>query len=102
MRLRDIALNNIKRRKAKVSFLLAGLMAGVATVVALVTITVTLNRDIEEKLDRFGANIVITPKTEGLSLNYGGIKLGAGGLAKDIGAYIKHIISVQISHRPYG
>jgi putative ABC transport system permease protein len=76
MRLRDIALNNIKRRKAKVSFLLAGLMAGVATVVALVTITVTLNRDIEEKLDRFGANIVITPKTEGLSLSYGGISLG--------------------------
>jgi putative ABC transport system permease protein len=76
MRLRDIALNNIKRRKAKVSFLLAGLMAGVTTVVALVTITVTLNRDIEEKLDRFGANIVVTPKTEGLSLNYGGINLG--------------------------
>jgi putative ABC transport system permease protein len=76
MRLRDIALNNIKRRKAKVSFLLAGLMVGVATVVALVSITVTLNRDIEEKLDRFGANIVITPKTEGLSLSYGGIDLG--------------------------
>jgi putative ABC transport system permease protein len=76
MRLRDIALSNIKRRKAKVAFLLAGLMVGVATVVALVSITVTLNRDIEEKLDRFGANIVISPKTEGLSLSYGGINLG--------------------------
>lgn len=76
MRIRDIALNNIRRRKTKVSFLLAGLMVGVATVVALVSITITLNRDIEEKLDRFGANIVISPKTEGLSLSYGGINLG--------------------------
>jgi putative ABC transport system permease protein len=76
MRLRDIAFNNIRRRKTKVSFLLAGLMAGVATVVALVSITYTLNRDIEEKLDRFGANIVISPKTEGMSLSYGGINLG--------------------------
>jgi putative ABC transport system permease protein len=76
MRLRDIALSNIKRRKGKVSFLLAGLMVGVATVVALVSITITLNRDIEEKLDRFGANIVISPMTEGLSLAYGGINLG--------------------------
>jgi len=76
MRLRDIALSNIKRRKTKVSFLLAGLMVGVATVVALVSITLTLNQDIEEKLDRFGANIVISPRTEGLSLAYGGISLG--------------------------
>jgi putative ABC transport system permease protein len=76
MKLRDIALSNIKRRKGKVSFLLAGLMVGVATVVALVSITITLNRDIEEKLDRFGANIVISPRTEGLSLAYGGISLG--------------------------
>jgi putative ABC transport system permease protein len=76
MRIRDIAFNNIRRRKTKVSFLLAGLMVGVATVVALVSITITLNRDIEEKLDRFGANIVISPKTEGMSLSYGGINLG--------------------------
>ena len=76
MKLRNIALSNIKRRTAKISFLLAGLMVGVATVVALVTITITLNQDIEEKLDRFGANIVISPRTEGLSLTYGGISLG--------------------------
>jgi len=76
MRIRDIAFNNIRRRKTKVSFLLAGLMVGVATVVALVSITATLNADIEEKLDRFGANIVISPKTEGMSLSYGGINLG--------------------------
>lgn len=76
MRISDIALNNIRRRRGKAAFLMAGLMVGVATVVALTCITVTLNRDIEEKLDRFGANIVISPRTEGLSMSYGGINLG--------------------------
>jgi putative ABC transport system permease protein len=91
MKLRDIALSNIKRRKGKVSFLLAGLMVGVATVVALVSITITLNRDIEEKLDRFGANIVISPRTEGLSLAYGGISLGG------VSYNVKEITSEEVS-----
>jgi putative ABC transport system permease protein len=91
MKLRDIALSNIKRRKGKVSFLLAGLMVGVATVVALVSITITLNRDIEEKLDRFGANIVISPRTEGLSLAYGGISLGG------VSYNVKEITSEEVA-----
>jgi putative ABC transport system permease protein len=76
MRLREIAFNNLKRRRSKAAFLLAGLMVGVAAVVSLTTITMTMSRDIEEKLDRFGANILISPKTEGLSLSYGGLTLG--------------------------
>lgn len=76
MRLWNISYYNLRRRKAKFSFLLAGLGVGVATVVALVSITTTLNRQMEEKLDRFGANIVISPRSEGLALEYGGISLG--------------------------
>jgi len=76
MRLRDISFNNLKRRKGKAFFLLAGLTTGVATVVALTTISLTMGHNIEEKLDRFGANIVISPQTEGFSLSYGGISLG--------------------------
>lgn len=76
MNLRDISFNNLKRRKGKAFFLLAGLTTGVATVVALTTISLTMGHSIEEKLDRFGANIVISPQTEGFSLNYGGISLG--------------------------
>jgi putative ABC transport system permease protein len=76
MRIRDIALNNLRRRRVKAVFLLAGLMIGAAAVVSLTTITMTMSRDIEEKLDRFGANILISPKTEGLSLSYGGLTLG--------------------------
>ncbi|UCF88347.1 MAG: ABC transporter permease [bacterium] len=76
MTLKDIALLNLRRRKAKAAFLLAGLLIGVTTVVALVSLTATMKEDITDKLDKFGANILIVPKTENLSLTYGGLSLG--------------------------
>ena len=76
MKLRTIAANNLRRRKAKVFFLIVGLMIGVSSVVALMTTTRILSEDIAHKMDEFGANIIITPKSEGLSLTYGGLSLG--------------------------
>jgi putative ABC transport system permease protein len=76
MKLHTISINNLRRRKAKMAFLTVGLMVGIATVVTLVTITSSMSRDIERKMDEFGANILITPQSNGLSMNYGGISLG--------------------------
>jgi len=76
MTLKDIALLNLRRRKAKAAFLLAGLLIGVTTVVGLMTLVDTMKEDITDKLDKFGANILIVPKTENLSLTYGGLSLG--------------------------
>jgi len=76
MTLKDIALLNLRRRKAKAAFLLAGLLIGVTTVVALMSLVETMKEDITNKLDKFGANILIVPKTENLSLTYGGLSLG--------------------------
>ena len=75
MNLRTIAFNNLRRRKGRMAFLLAGLLIGVATVVTLFSLSTSLTLDAEHKLDSFGANIVITPKRDNLSLSYGGITL---------------------------
>jgi putative ABC transport system permease protein len=82
MKLHDIAVNNLRRRKGKVFFLVMGLLVGVAAVVALLTTTSILEADIAHKMDEFGANILITPRSEGLSLTYGGLSLG--GLSFDV------------------
>src|SRR5512138_392320 len=76
MKLHTISINNLKRRKAKMAFLTIGLMVGIATIVTLVTLTASMSSDIERKMDEFGANILITPQSNGLSMNYGGISLG--------------------------
>lgn len=76
MKLYNIAVNNLRRRKARALFLVAGLMIGVASVVTLYTSLRIIEEDIGHKMDEYGANIVIVPKTEGLSLSYGGLSLG--------------------------
>ncbi len=76
MNLRDIAFKNLLRRKAKALFVLAGLAIGVSTVVALISFVDAMTQNINHKLEKYGANILIVPKTENLSLTYGGLSLG--------------------------
>lgn len=80
MRLRNIAWLNLRRRKAKAAFVLVGLMIGVATVVALVTLFQSVSHNILHQMEKYGANILVVPKSEHLSLSYGGISLGGVSL----------------------
>jgi putative ABC transport system permease protein len=76
MTLKDIAVKNLLRRKSKAVFVLAGLLIGVATVVVVISFIEGMTRDINDKLDKYGANILMMPKTENLALNYGGLSIG--------------------------
>jgi putative ABC transport system permease protein len=76
MTLRSIAFANLRRRKARAAFLVAGLLVGVATVVALLTLARSMSGEAEANLESYGANIVITPRAEDVALTYGGIDVG--------------------------
>lgn len=76
MKLESIALNNLRRRKGRMAFLVAGLLLGVGTVVTLMSLSSALTAETQHKLENFGANIIITPQSDNLSLSYGGISLG--------------------------
>lgn len=76
MKLHNISFNNLRRRKGKMIFLVLGLFIGVATIVTLLSISESMSRDIEDRLDQFGANIVMVPKSDNLTLSYGGITVG--------------------------
>jgi putative ABC transport system permease protein len=76
MTLKEIAFRNLIRRKGKAAFILAGLIIGVTTVVAVISMVEAMTSDINEKLEKYGANILVVPKTENLSLTYGGLSLG--------------------------
>ena len=77
MRLIDVALNNLARRKGRMALLVLGLTIGVATVVTLVAITETMQSDVAVKLDEYGANILIVPKADDLTLSYGGVTVAS-------------------------
>jgi putative ABC transport system permease protein len=76
MDIKDIAFKNLLRRKGKAIFVLAGLVIGVATVVGVTAYIDTMTAEINDKLEKYGANILIVPKTDNLSLSYGGVTLG--------------------------
>jgi len=80
MKLSSISLGNIRRRLGKTFMLVSGLSIGVAMVVAMIGITSEMQRDLDRKLDEFGANIVITPRSESLSLSYGGVSVSDASL----------------------
>jgi len=77
MRLIDVALNNLARRKGRMALLVFGLTIGVATVVTLVAITETMQADVAIKLDEYGANILIVPQANDLTLSYGGVTVAS-------------------------
>jgi putative ABC transport system permease protein len=83
MRLMDVTLRNLRRRRGRKLLLMFGLTIGVATVVTLVAITTTMQADVSANLDEYGANIVIVPKANDLSLSYGGVTVASA--AYDVG-----------------
>jgi putative ABC transport system permease protein len=76
MTLKHISFKNLIRRKGKASFVLAGLVIGVSTIVGIISFVDAMTNDINHKLEKYGANILIVPRTENLPLTYGGLSLG--------------------------
>lgn len=77
MRLLNVTVKNLNRRKGRMVLLIAGLTIGVATVVALMTVTEMMQADITGKLDEYGANILIVPMANDLSISYGGVTVAS-------------------------
>ena len=73
----DISINSLRRRKSRMVFLVFGLIIAVSTVVTLVSVAAQMNAEIATSLDEFGANIIIVPRSEDLSLNYGGVSVSS-------------------------
>lgn len=65
-----IALNNLKRRKIKMLFLMLGLIVGVATVISFINILKAMELELGDRIDEFGPNSIILPRSEGLDINY--------------------------------
>lgn len=81
MQLRDIAWASLRRRPGRGLFTASVVALASATVVTLILLSRLMQAEISDELDRFGANIIITPKSQSLDLAYGGIAIA--GLTVD-------------------
>lgn len=83
MQLRDISFGSLRRRWLKGAFVALALALGVGTLVAVVSLTRAARAEITDELDRFGANILVTPRSTMLDLAYGSIDLGGVALENE-------------------
>lgn len=72
MNLFRIVLSHLKRRKIKTVLLGIALTLGVALVVAMISMVAAMRLELGNELDKFGPNIVIMPRAEGVQLSYEG------------------------------
>lgn len=75
MQLYNIILNNLRRRKLKMLFVLFGMVIGIATMVSVYSIIDSMKNEMTRKVSEYGVDMVITPNSGGLTFSYGGITL---------------------------
>ena len=75
MNLSNISLKSLFRQKGKKIFLIIAMVISLTTVLTLYSYVESQRLDIETQFDEFGANIVITPKSDSLVLSYGGVNI---------------------------
>lgn len=98
MRVSTIAWANLRRRKGKALFLIAGIAIGIATAVALLTLSGMIKDEIGAQLDQYGANIVVTPRSDQLALDYGGVSVA--GVSFDV-SQLKTEDAARVREIPY-
>ena len=98
MRISTIAWANLRRRKGKALFLVAGISIGIATAVALLTLSRMIKDEIGAQLDQYGANIVVTPRSDQLALDYGGVQVT--GVSFDV-SQLKNEDAARVREIPY-
>lgn len=76
MNIFTIPLSNIRRKLTKTLLLVLVFSLGVMSIVALYQVSLVVGESLEKKLSAYGANIIISPHTESLSVSYGGFHMG--------------------------
>ncbi len=76
MKLYQIVLKDITRRRKRMLYASLGVVIGVATIVAVMTIAVAGETNIYGQLEKYGANLVVMPALSDIDVGLGGLSLG--------------------------
>ncbi|NMA68091.1 MAG: FtsX-like permease family protein [Desulfitobacterium sp.] len=77
MTLNQIALQNLRRRPGKTIFLILVFTFIGAVISSLTILAMGMKEDLQKSLMEYGANVVISPRTEELNLSYGGLSVSS-------------------------
>lgn len=83
MRLTHISIQNLRRRKSRTLLMAISIIIGIASSIFLLTTTKAMEKDVADKLDQYGSNLLILPDS-GEALTFGGITVGITGKAEEL------------------
>ena len=102
MNILTIPLSCARQKWPRTLMLLCVFLLGFASITALYKVSVAVGEGFEKKLTSFGANIIISPKKETLTVSYGGIPLGDMSLNEGyipVGQALAAIDSIALKDR---
>lgn len=76
MNILTIPLRNLRRRPSRALLLLSVFTLGIMSIIALYQVSLVIGDSLERKLSAYGANIILSPEAEKLSVSYGGFNMG--------------------------
>lgn len=76
MKLYQVVIKDVTRRKKRMLYASLGVVIGVATIVAVLTIALAGETNIYGQLEKYGANLVVMPAISDIDVGLGGMSLG--------------------------
>jgi putative ABC transport system permease protein len=77
MNIFTLPVRNLKRKLLRTLILIAVFTVGILSVVMLYNVSETIGHSLEKKMNQYGANILVYPKSDTLNVSYGGFSLGS-------------------------
>ncbi len=76
MKLYQIVVKDVMRRKKRVLYAILGVVIGTMTVVGILTIALAGQTRIYNQLEKYGANLIVVPATKSLEMSLGDLSFG--------------------------
>jgi putative ABC transport system permease protein len=76
MKLYQVVVKDIVRRKKRVLYASLGVVIGITTIIAVLTIALAGQTNIYGQLEKYGANLMVMPAISDINLGLGGLSLG--------------------------
>ena len=93
MKLYQVVIKDVTRRKKRMLYASLGVVIGVATIVAVLTIALAGETNIYGQLEKYGANLVVMPAISDIDVGLGGLSLGTLAVGEN---YISENKSLEI------
>jgi putative ABC transport system permease protein len=76
MKLYQVVLKDIMRRKKRVLYASLGVVIGITTIIGVLTIALAGQTNISGQLEKYGANLMVMPAISDIDIGLGGLSLG--------------------------